>query len=43
MLFMNEFVEREIKNMKEFISKISVGKHDVLTTFTAQHYYFTCL
>ena len=25
MLFMNEFVEREIKNMKEFISKISVS------------------
>ena len=25
MLFMNEFVEREIKNMKEFINRISVS------------------
>ena len=25
MLFMNEFVEREVKNMKEFINRLSVS------------------
>ena len=44
MLFMNEFVEREIKNMKEFISKISVSlsAYNTCTVLHCMSYMYMC-